>query len=111
MGEICPNGEMGQKIEAIRRLRRRKHPLIIRNTQKTCFTIEKGDNYRLIERRQEDFCTSSLEAWCETRKIIFQGSQPPGFQVSWSGVLGLMHQVSRSPITFLKTENFDPGEV
>ena len=60
MGEICPNGEMGQKIEEIRRLRRRKHPLIIRNTQKTCFTIEKSDNYRLIERRQEDFCTSSL---------------------------------------------------
>ncbi len=36
-----------------------------------------------------------LEAWCETRKIIFQGSQPRGFQVSWSGVLGLMHQVPR----------------
>ena len=36
-----------------------------------------------------------LGAWCETRKIIFQGSQPRGFQGSRSGVLGLMHQISR----------------
>lgn len=75
MGEICPNGEMGQKIEAIRRLRRRKHPLIIRNTQKTCFTIEKGDNYRLIERRQEDFCTSSL-GWSGHSRIHDFGVRP-----------------------------------
>jgi len=44
------------------------------------------------------FSGNRLEAWCETRKIIFQGSQPRGFQVSWSGVLGLMHQVPRATI-------------
>ena len=45
--------------------------------------------------RIDGIALSDLEAWCETRKIIFQGSQPRGFQVSWSGVLGLMHQVPR----------------
>ena len=46
---------------------------------------------------------SSRGVWCETRKIIFQGSQPRGFQGSRSGVLGLTHQVSRR--VFIK----DPG--
>ncbi len=45
----------------------------------------------------------TLGAWRETRKIIFQGSPPRGFQGPRSGVLGLMHQVSRR--VFIK----DPG--
>ncbi len=52
------------------------------------------------------FMKTLLGAWCETRKIIFQGSQPRRFQGSRSGVLGLMHQVSRGPSPHLKPPRF-----